>query len=104
MLGVVASLVLQLSGDLERTCFPGSKACQRKPQIYDLPKAGRLVKASREQTKGLTSSGNVEIFLFSCIGEAKDKAFLFFFFLCDKLNRLGQSKQWKPMLMESYES
>lgn len=30
------------------------------------------MKASREQTKGLTSSGNVEIFLFSCIGEAKE--------------------------------
>lgn len=30
------------------------------------------MKASREQTKGLTSSGNVEILLFSCIGEAKD--------------------------------
>lgn len=72
-----------------------SQSVSKKPQIYDLPKAGRLVKASREQTKGLTSSGNVEIFLFSCIGEAKDKAFLFFFFLCDKLNPwgLGQSKQ-----------
>lgn len=57
MLGVVASLVLQLSGGLERTCFPGAGP-KRVKETSDLwPPAGRLVKASREQTKGLTSSG-----------------------------------------------
>lgn len=53
----------------------------KKPQIYDLPKAGRLVKASREQTKGLRPGiGNVDILCNISIGEAKDKANLFFFF------------------------